>query len=558
VPAVQSGPLVPLSLAGVRWWHIGLSVAWLGLLLGETLVLSLCFDTNIPVFADHPSAVVRLISRSSILLRIAICLVTVATMVLLGSAGLRRDLRSLMDHGPYHARYWVAIHLGAYGTFFWLTKRLIKDLAQSTHPVFATILWMACGAGTLVTWGLAAKPPAFWLGVLRRTWKVLVAGAVVGIVAVEIGGKTGRLWGVFHRWTFDAASTVLGWLDPNVICHPENLVLGVRGFSVSIAPVCSGFEGIGLIWAFLGGYLVLFRRDLRFPQALLLIPIGTMIIWLFNVMRIVVLVLVGAWGRPEVALGGFHSQAGWLAFNIVGLGLVAVSRWVGWFSKVDAPEPSPMATRNPTAAYLGPFLAIVATAMVTGAMSDGQFDRLYSARIIAAVAVLIVFRQAYAGWRWSWSWSALAVGAIVFFIWIALVPASGSDEKGSGITLARNLAEMPAWGAACWLAARTFGSVVIVPLAEELAFRGYLVRRLISANFETVSGANLTWPALIVSSVLFGAIHQRWVAGTIAGMLYGLVFRHDGQLGHAVLCHATTNAMIAACVLISGAWSLWA
>ena len=559
MPAVQPGPLIPLSLAGLRWWHIGLSVAWLGLLVGETLALSLSFDTNIPAFADHSSVVVRLMSRSSVLLRVAISLVTVAAMVLLGSSGLRRDLKSLMDLGQYHARFWIAVHLATYVTFFWLTKSLIEGLSQSTHPAFSALLWMACGAGSLVTWGLAAKPPAFWFGSLVRAWKILVAGAVIGIVAVEIGGTTGRLWGTFHRWTFGAARTVLSWLDPEVFCRPENLVLGVRNFSVSIAPVCSGYEGIGLIWAFLAGYLMLFRRDLRFPQALLLIPIGTVIIWLFNVMRIVVLVLVGAWGRPEVALGGFHSQAGWLAFNIVGLGLVAVSRRVGWFSKVDdATEMPPVATRNPTAAYLGPFLAIVATAMVTGAMSDGQFDRLYPARVLAAVAVLIVFRQAYAGWRWSWSWPAFAVGMVAFFIWIALVPASGTDERASGIILARNLADLSSWGGASWLAARSIGSVVIVPLAEELAFRGYLARRLIAADFEKVPGASLTWPALIVSSVLFGAVHQRWAAGTIAGMFYAIIYRYRGQLSHAVLCHATTNALIAARVLISEDWSLWA
>ena len=195
MPAVQSGPVVGPSLPEVRWWHIGLSAAWLALLIGETLALSLSFDTNIPVFADHPSVLVRLMARSSVLLRVAISLATVATMVLLGSAGLRRDLVALLDHDRYRARYWIVVHLAAYGTFFWLTKRLIEDLGQSTHPVFSAVLWMACGAGTLVSWGLAAKPPAFWLGVLRRAWKVLVAGAVIGIFRRGDRGHNGSALG---------------------------------------------------------------------------------------------------------------------------------------------------------------------------------------------------------------------------------------------------------------------------------------------------------------------------------------------------------------------------
>lgn len=105
---------------------------------------------------------------------------------------------------------------------------------------------------------------------------------------------------------------------------------------------------------------------------------------------------------------------------------------------------------------------------------------------------------------------------------------------------------------------RVVGSVVTVPLAEELAFRGYLARRLIAADFEDVSAIHLTWLSVLLSSVLFGAMHQqRWLAGTLAGVLYALVFRRKGELSHAVLAHATTNAMIAAHVLISGNWSLW-
>ena len=56
-------------------------------------------------------------------------------------------------------------------------------------------------------------------------------------------------------------------------------------------------------------FLVLFRQDLRFPQAFCLLPVGVLAIWLCNVVRITALILVGAYGSPEIAVGGFHSQA---------------------------------------------------------------------------------------------------------------------------------------------------------------------------------------------------------------------------------------------------------
>ena len=96
-----------------------------------------------------------------------------------------------------------------------------------------------------------------------------------------------------------------------------------------------------------------------------------------------------------------------------------------------------------------------------------------------------------------------------------------------------------------------------VPIAEELAFRGFLYRRLVDADFERVSFRQFTWVAFAVSSVLFGVMHGRWLAGTLAGMCYALVMYRRGELGDAIAAHAITNAMIAAYVLATGHWLLW-
>ena len=80
---------------------------------------------------------------------------------------------------------------------------------------------------------------------------------------------------------------------------------------------------MGLILTFLGIYLYLFRKELRFPGALVLLPLGAVVIWMLNAVRIVALIAIGTSGWREIALGGFHSQAGWLLFNAVGLTFVA-------------------------------------------------------------------------------------------------------------------------------------------------------------------------------------------------------------------------------------------
>jgi CAAX prenyl protease-like protein len=63
--------------------------------------------------------------------------------------------------------------------------------------------------------------------------------------------------------------------------------------------------------------------------------------------------------------------------------------------------------------------------------------------------------------------------------------------------------------------------------------------------------------SFLVSSVLFGALHGRWLAGTVAGMFYAWAMYRRGRLADAVVAHATTNALIAADVLILGYWNYW-
>ena len=99
---------------------------------------------------------------------------------------------------------------------------------------------------------------------------------------------------------------------------------------------------------------------------------------------------------------------------------------------------------------------------------------------------------------------------------------------------------------------------VTVPLAAELAFRGFLPRRLIQPDFENLPVGIFTWSSFLISSALFGAFHGGlWVAGTIAGMSFALALYRRGALGDAVQAHATTNGLIAVYAFATGRWSVW-
>jgi CAAX prenyl protease-like protein len=91
-----------------------------------------------------------------------------------------------------------------------------------------------------------------------------------------------------------------------------------------------------------------------------------------------------------------------------------------------------------------------------------------------------------------------------------------------------------------------------VPIVEELAFRDYLRRKLIALNFETVALNRFTWLSFLGSSLVFGAFHGEFLAGTAAGMVFVLAVCRRGVLSDAILAHATSNALFCAYALVAG------
>jgi CAAX prenyl protease-like protein len=95
-------------------------------------------------------------------------------------------------------------------------------------------------------------------------------------------------------------------------------------------------------------------------------------------------------------------------------------------------------------------------------------------------------------------------------------------------------------------------------MAEELAFRGYLARRLMDREFDQRSFRTLGLVPIAVSSSAFGLMHgAQWAVGIVAGVAYALVVKRTGRFGEAVAAHATSNLLLAAWVLGRGDWGMW-
>jgi len=332
----------------------------------------------------------------------------------------------------------------------------------------------------------------------------------------------------------------------------------------------------------LGGYLCWFRQIHRFPQSFLLFPIGIGIIWLANAVRITALILVGIWIDPKIAVDGFHSQAGWISFLVVGLGTIWVAQQMSFFSiraPADAGLPmaeatgpagaaiaapaaaavtdgEPAVTHGPSAvACLLPFLVLTAVTILTQAFTSG-FNQLYPLRVIAVAAVLWSLRRHYRPGPQPLSVVGIGIGVVTFLVWMALAPADGLEDAEK--VAAMDPAQLGQPWHMLWLLFRLAGYTITVPIAEELAFRGFLPRRLIDDDIEHVPVGTFTWLSFLASSLAFGVMHGAdWQRATLAGLAFALALYHRRRLSDAIVAHATTNAFLGGYVIATGAWTEW-
>jgi exosortase E/protease (VPEID-CTERM system) len=465
----------------------------------------------------------------------------------------KAELKSLSDAVAHESirRSALAVHFAAAILFAVASTGVYGDGLRAFDPNLVAAVWIFAAAAAIVSGALAFVPWRFWLE-LRRTTGLLWMGASVAAALTCAGATMFRsLWAPASRATFRLVSLFLTPFVRDIVTQPEALRIGTHRFTVIIANECSGLEGIGLLLVFGTMWLVLFRRESRFPQALVLLPLGIVTLFLLNAVRITALVLIGNAGARDIALDGFHSQAGWIAFNSVAFGSSLVARRWNWIS-THVPAKTEEFAPDSTAALMVPFLAILAAGMIARSAS-GAFEWLYPLRIVATLGALWFYRNSYKQLDWNWSILAPAAAVAVFLLWIAADRISGAPSS-----LPAALAGASAGVRIGWIMLRVAGAVFTVPLAEELAFRGYLLRRFTRTDFESVPFRETSWLAVAGSSALFGWMHGgRWIVAAAAGLVYALLVKRTGRIGDAVVAHALTNALLAAFVLSFGQWQLW-
>ncbi len=454
---------------------------------------------------------------------------------------LIRNGQSLAVAAPFP---WLRLapHIAAVAAFLAVSPGGRVDPSASPALAWAWML-LAVAAVAALGWTFVSRD------VIAALTPALLAGGLGAAALAAASFRIARVWWETpdaSRITFDATLAVLRWIDPSAWGAGQRL--GLANFGVRVGFECAGYSGVVLFVTFAAMWLASFRIEYRFPVALILLPVGALLSWSLNVVRIVVLVLIGNAGYQEVAVDGFHTHAGWIFFTVLASGFCLISaRLPG----IGASIPKP-AARNPAAIYLAPFVALHAGAMISGAASGG-FEWLYPIRGLAVATVLVWWWKEYRGFSPRHGLIAYACGMGVFAVWALLAAGLPSDPGPSA-----QLAQLGEPWRSGWIFFRVAGAVLLVPFAEELAFRGFLQRRVSSAGFEHLDPRRASWLGVVVASIVFGLLHgQRWAAGIGAGLAYGLLYSRTGRIGDPIVAHVVTNLLLMGLVLGTGDWRYW-
>ncbi len=265
-------------------------------------------------------------------------------------------------------------------------------------------------------------------------------------------------------------------------------------------------------------------------------------IWLLNSVRIAALILIGGWDQ-DIALKGFHSAAGWIFFNLVAVGLV----WTSSQSRLLMQAPAGDRAENPATKFLLPLIVFLTASLVARILPPEFYLATTAVPVLAA---LWFCRSTLLSLEWKPSWFSALAGSAVF-----AVTAFVSYESSARAPVATAFAHLPTAETFGLLALSLVGGAFAIPIAQELAFRGYLARKLVASNFEDVPFERFTWLSFVGSSIAFGILEPNWLTGIFAGMIFAAAMYRRGLLSDAIVAHITSSGLLFVLVATTGKWA---
>lgn len=219
-------------------------------------------------------------------------------------------------------------------------------------------------------------------------------------------------------------------------------------------------------------------------------------------------------------------------------------------------------TKSPNVAYVAPFAAFVALLVLQSVWPLPNLAEQVTRISIVGLTIIAVSRPVLDFRVRHWA-STAAAGIFIFVLWVApdlLAPGYRHSILFENPVFGKIASSLSPEGRdnTPVLALRIIRAVIIVPIAEELFWRGWLMRWLIASDFRKVPLGAYTASSFWMVAVLFATEHgPYWDVGFAAGVVFNGLMVRTRSLGDLILSHAIANGCLCAYILATEKWEYW-
>lgn len=225
-------------------------------------------------------------------------------------------------------------------------------------------------------------------------------------------------------------------------------------------------------------------------------------------------------------------------------------------------------------AYSAPFIAFMAmifvSSIIAGVFDGHAFWALSEPKYWMMPAQIVVCGFLLFKWWSSYQWSessatpfrtlsiGTGIGLLALIIWVAPQAFFNAPARTDGFQPGFfGESGFPYWGN---VGLRFFRLVIIVPIVEELFWRGFLMRFLVNeSDFRSVPIGTFTMKSFLITTAGFCLEHSPtdYPAAIAVGLLFNGVAYWTRSLTACVLAHAVTNLALGIYVMKTGQWGFW-
>lgn len=213
--------------------------------------------------------------------------------------------------------------------------------------------------------------------------------------------------------------------------------------------------------------------------------------------------------------------------------------------------------------WVAPFAAFMLWLAVGPSLGLPQpWESVARVGVLAAV-LLTVSRDVVFSLRVKHPLPSIGLGVVVCALWVApdqLVPGWRDHWLFTNSVTGTVTNSIPpaAFSNRLVVVLRVMRAALLVPLLEELFWRGWLPRWLINRDFARVPLGTFTTLGFVATALLFASEHGPfWEVGLACGLIYNWYMWKTRSLGDLVLVHGVTNLALSGFVLVTGQYGYW-